>query len=108
MGEWDNTKDVVQMVILYFIYTFILSQVDNAPISTDDFRMVEDGRNEFYPWGLTAFNKLLKSLRKECRVAKKLYRLGGIQYIVNMWMYDCASQVDEEIVIKVGLKFPEF
>ncbi|PHT61510.1 hypothetical protein T459_34639 [Capsicum annuum] len=43
-----------------------------------DFKMVEDGKYEFFPWGKVAFSKLMASLRQEFFVEKQLYRLSGI------------------------------
>ncbi|XP_055814151.1 uncharacterized protein LOC129883536 [Solanum dulcamara] len=39
VGGWKTNEDAVQMVILYFIHTFVFSQLGDAPISVDDFKM---------------------------------------------------------------------
>ncbi|XP_055803471.1 uncharacterized protein LOC129872532 [Solanum dulcamara] len=59
--------------------------------------MVEDGRYEQYPWGKIAFSKLIKGMRQEFSNAKQMYRLGGMPYALNVWIYECASQVTSEI-----------
>ncbi|XP_055800610.1 uncharacterized protein LOC129870053 [Solanum dulcamara] len=33
-----------------------------------------------------------------------MYRLGGMPYALNAWIYECASQVTSEIVVRVGNK----
>ncbi|XP_055821696.1 uncharacterized protein LOC129890167 [Solanum dulcamara] len=92
------------MAILYFIHTFIFSQLGDAPISVDEFKMIEDGRCEKYPWGKIAFSKLIKEMRQEFSNAKQMYHLGGMPYALNAWIYECASQVPSEIVVRVGNK----
>ncbi|WMV34426.1 hypothetical protein MTR67_027811 [Solanum verrucosum] len=42
----DNTQDAFQMGILYFINSFVLSQLPETPIPVNDFLMVEDVVNE--------------------------------------------------------------
>ncbi|XP_055835099.1 uncharacterized protein LOC129903571 [Solanum dulcamara] len=106
VGGWKTNEDAVQMAILYFIHTFIFSQLGDAPISVDDFKMVEDGRYEQYPWGKIAFSKLIKGMRQEFSNAKQMYRLGGMPYALNVWIYECASQVPSEIAVRVGNKIP--
>ncbi|XP_055803500.1 uncharacterized protein LOC129872566 [Solanum dulcamara] len=68
--------------------------------------MIEDGRYEQYPWGKIAFSKLIKGMRQEFSNAKQMYRLGGIPYALNVWIYECASQVPSEIAVRVGNKIP--
>ncbi|KAK4713386.1 hypothetical protein R3W88_019293 [Solanum pinnatisectum] len=85
-SNWDNTQDAFQMGILYFINSFVLSQLPDASIHVNDFLMVEDGRYEHFPWGQL----------------KQLYHLGGMPYALNVWVYECASVVNDEIVVKEG------
>ncbi|XP_055826437.1 uncharacterized protein LOC129894836 [Solanum dulcamara] len=106
VGGWKTNEDAIQMAILYFIHTFVFSQLGDAPISVDDFKMVEDGRYEQYPWGKIAFSKLIKGMRQEFSNAKQMYRLGGMPYALNVWIYECASQVPSEIALRVGNKIP--
>ncbi|XP_055828090.1 uncharacterized protein LOC129896258 [Solanum dulcamara] len=81
---WKTNEDAVQMAILYFIHTFVFSQLGDAPISVDDFKMVEDGSYEQYPWGKLAYSKLIKGMRQEFSNAKQMYRLGGMPYALNV------------------------
>ncbi|XP_055822224.1 uncharacterized protein LOC129890762 [Solanum dulcamara] len=106
VGGWKTNEDAVQMAILYFIHTFVFSQLGDAPISVDDFKMVEDGSYEQYPWGKLAYSKLIKGMRQEFSNAKQMYRLGGMPYALNVWIYECASQVPSEIAVRVGNKIP--
>ncbi|XP_047265128.1 uncharacterized protein LOC124897034 [Capsicum annuum] len=59
----DNFKtieDALQMAILYFIY----SQLNASPILFFDFKMVEDRKYKFFPWGQVSFSRLMASLRQ--------------------------------------------
>ncbi|KAK4718495.1 hypothetical protein R3W88_016833 [Solanum pinnatisectum] len=62
--------------------------------------MVEDGRYQKYPWGQIAFSKLMKTLRQKFTKEKKLYRLAGMPYSLNVWIYECASIINDEIAVK--------
>ncbi|XP_055822229.1 uncharacterized protein LOC129890772 [Solanum dulcamara] len=68
--------------------------------------MVEDDRYEKYPWGKITFSKLIKGMRQEFSNANQMYRLGGMPYALNVWIYECASQVPSEISVRVGNKIP--
>ncbi|XP_055822242.1 uncharacterized protein LOC129890785 [Solanum dulcamara] len=35
-----------------------------------------------------------------------MYRLGGMPYALNVWIYECVSQVPSEIAVRVGNKIP--
>ncbi|XP_055815253.1 uncharacterized protein LOC129885050 [Solanum dulcamara] len=54
--------------------------------------------------GKIAFSKLIKGMRQEFSNAKQMYRLGGMPYTLNAWIYECASQVPSEIAVRVGNK----
>ncbi|XP_055808529.1 uncharacterized protein LOC129877075 [Solanum dulcamara] len=43
-------------------------------------------------------------MRQEFSNAKQIYHLGGMSYALNAWIYECASQVPSEIVVRVGNK----
>jgi len=106
MGGWDNIDDALQMAILYFIHTFVFSQLGDAPIPIEDFLMVEDGNYQQFMWGQLAFTKLIKSFRKEYKLNKQMYRLNGFPYALNIWVYECASVIHNEIVVKEGNGIP--
>ncbi|KAF3625130.1 hypothetical protein FXO38_29907 [Capsicum annuum] len=66
------------MEILYFIHTFIYSQLTASPVPFSDFKMVEDGKYEFFPYSKVSFSRLMASLRQEFSMKKQFYRLSGI------------------------------
>ncbi|KAH0678532.1 hypothetical protein KY284_019617 [Solanum tuberosum] len=105
-GSWDNSQDAFQMGILYFINTFVLSQLSDASIHVNDFLMVEDGRYQHFPWGQRAFSRLMNSWRQERTKVKQMYRLGGMPYALNVWVYECASVINDETAVKEGDYIP--
>ncbi|PHT51866.1 hypothetical protein CQW23_06328 [Capsicum baccatum] len=68
--------------------------------------MVEDGKYEFFPWGKVSFSKLIASVRQEFFVEKKLYRLGGIPQVLNMWMFELCSNIDTKVAVTEGNNIP--
>ncbi|KAF3639197.1 hypothetical protein FXO38_22811 [Capsicum annuum] len=94
------------MAILYFIHTFIYSQLNASPVLFSDFKMVEDGKYEFISWGKMSLSRLMASLRQEFSMDKRLYRLGDIPQVLNVWMFELCSNVDTKVVVKKGNSIP--
>ncbi|KAG5596727.1 hypothetical protein H5410_037959 [Solanum commersonii] len=94
---------IVVEVDLKVVFKHSLGEA-NIPIHY--FYMVEDGRYQQYPWGHIAFSKLIKSLRQEFTKEKKMYQLAGMPYVLNVWIYECATAVSDEIAVKVGSFIP--
>lgn len=101
MGNWETTQESVEMAILYFINTFMLCHLGETFIRIEEFLMVEDGRYEMYPWGQIEFNKLITSLRQDFNQSKQMYRLFGMPYAFNVWIYECASTLSPDLAVKV-------
>ncbi|PHU07790.1 hypothetical protein BC332_24279 [Capsicum chinense] len=68
--------------------------------------MVEDEKYEFFPWGKVSFSKLIALVRQEFFVEKKLYRLGGIPQVLNMWMFELCSTIDTKVAVTEGNNIP--
>lgn len=96
------------MAIIYFIHTFVFSQTGDSTIFADDFRMVKDGSYVNFSWGKETYTKLIGSFRQDCTIANQLYRMSGMSYILNLWIYKCASEVPNNIAIRAGIIFSEF
>ena len=96
MGNWENAQDAFQMYMLFFIHTFVLN-LHSIIISIVNFLMVPYGRCRDYPWGQLSFSKFISSLRQDFDVIKKLYQLYGLPYALNIWIYECESQLNFEI-----------
>ncbi|XP_070019567.1 uncharacterized protein [Nicotiana sylvestris] len=75
----DNDGDALKIVVLYFIHSFIFSsEKNNTTIPRLHFDLVESGRYSEYPWGLKAFESLIKSISKKMDAQKKYYRIAGM------------------------------
>ncbi|PHT66287.1 hypothetical protein T459_30712 [Capsicum annuum] len=94
------------MEILYFIHTFIYSQLTASPVPFSDFKMVEDGKYEFFPYGKVSFSRLMASLGQEFSMKKQFYRLSGISQVLNVWMFELYSNVDTKVDVKEGNNIP--
>uniref|UniRef100_A0A0V0HPS6 Putative ovule protein n=1 Tax=Solanum chacoense TaxID=4108 RepID=A0A0V0HPS6_SOLCH len=68
--------------------------------------MVEDGRYQHFPWGQRAFFRLMNSWRQERTKVKQMYRLGGMPYALNVWVYECALVINDETAVKEGDYIP--
>ena len=106
MGNWETTQESVEMAIIYFINTFLLCHLGETFIRIEEFLMIEDGRYEMYPWGQIAFNKLITSLRQDFNQSKQMYRLFGMPYALNVWIYECASTLSPDLAVKVANGIP--
>ncbi|KAM3290482.1 hypothetical protein P3S67_018771 [Capsicum chacoense] len=108
--QQDNSDEIhvyVQGTIMKFtIFEFALitglkcTGCRDVPISITHFQIVEDGHYEQFPWGKSSFEKLMTTWRQKDFAEKQLYRLGGVPFILNVWMYECCSEVDKRIVVR--------
>ncbi|KAH0748627.1 hypothetical protein KY290_027859 [Solanum tuberosum] len=87
MGDWDNIDDALQMAIMYFIHTFVFSQLGDAAIPIEDFLMVEDDSYQQFPWGQRAFTMLMNSLRQEFKIKKQMYCLNVVAEKLKFEMF---------------------
>ncbi|KAG5600831.1 hypothetical protein H5410_032201 [Solanum commersonii] len=106
-----NVKDFTYPIskingYIVFIHTFVFSQLGDTPIPIEDFFMIEDGSYKQFLWGQLAFTKLMKSFRKEYKPDKQMYRLNGFPYALNIWVYECASAMYNEIAVREGNGIP--
>ncbi|XP_070007698.1 uncharacterized protein [Nicotiana sylvestris] len=103
----DNDGDALKIALLYFIQTFIFSSEKNSTtIPRLHFDLVESGRNSEYNWGLKAFETLTKSISKKTDAQKKYYRIVGMPLAMQVWFYECCSDVDPKIALRVDNVVP--
>ncbi|KAF3680768.1 hypothetical protein FXO37_03180 [Capsicum annuum] len=55
-----------------------------------------------YCWGKEAFEELAKSISRKLTSDGQYYRLHGMPYVMQVWMYDCCSKVDKRLTKRVG------
>ncbi|OIT38662.1 hypothetical protein A4A49_64001, partial [Nicotiana attenuata] len=98
----DNDGDAIKIAVLYLIHTFIFSSEKNSTtIPRLHFNLVESGRYSDYPWGIKAFENLIKSISKKMDSQKKYYRIAGMPLAMQVWFYECCSNVDPKIALRV-------
>ncbi|XP_075080009.1 uncharacterized protein LOC142165332 [Nicotiana tabacum] len=103
----DNDGDALKIALLYFIQTFIFSSEKNSTtIPRLHFDLVESGRNSEYNWGLKAFETLTKSISKKTDAQKTYYRIVGMPLAIQVWFYECCSDVDPKIALRVDNVVP--
>ncbi|XP_075092476.1 uncharacterized protein LOC142172704 [Nicotiana tabacum] len=98
----DNDGDALKISLLYFIHTFIFSSEKNSTtIPRLHFNLVESGCYSKYHWGFKAFKTLTKSINKKMDAKKKYYRIAGMPLAMQVWFYECCSNVDPKIALRV-------
>ncbi|KAM3321702.1 hypothetical protein P3S67_002853 [Capsicum chacoense] len=103
LGKFENNSDVLNMSIIYFIHTFLYSQVRDSTISKSNFVMVENGSYEQFSWEKSSFEKLIALWRQDFLLHKKLYSMGEMPHVLNVWMYECCSEV-----VGIKVKYEKF
>ncbi|KAG5603459.1 hypothetical protein H5410_034829 [Solanum commersonii] len=101
----DNDDDAVKFAILFYIHSFILSE-EPTSIDRKDFDLVESGRYIDYPWGKKAFDLLILHLHTKIKHDGKYFRLYGFPLALQVWFYECCSNFDKEIAVKVSHHIP--
>ncbi|OIT28760.1 hypothetical protein A4A49_57041, partial [Nicotiana attenuata] len=98
----DNDGDALKIIVLYLIHTFIFSSEKNSTtIPRLHFDLVESGHYSEYPWGIKAFESLTKSISKKMDAQKKYYRIAGMPLAMQVWFYECCSNIDPKIALRV-------
>ncbi|XP_075076558.1 uncharacterized protein LOC142163197 [Nicotiana tabacum] len=97
----DNDGDSLKITLLYFIHTFIFSSdKNNTTIPRLHFDLVESGCYSEYHWGLKAYETMTKSISKKMDAQKKYYRIIGMPLAMQVWFYECCSDVDPKIALQ--------
>uniref|UniRef100_M1DYU0 Ulp1 protease family, C-terminal catalytic domain containing protein n=1 Tax=Solanum tuberosum TaxID=4113 RepID=M1DYU0_SOLTU len=103
----DNADDALKFGILYFIHSYILSEEPFSTIIEQiDFDLVESGMYMDYPWGNKAFEELTKNINGKMKKKEKYYRIYGFPIAMQVWFYECCSQVDKNIAVKKSDHIP--
>ncbi|KAG5622683.1 hypothetical protein H5410_007901 [Solanum commersonii] len=103
--KWNSDEDAVKIAVLYFIFTFLLSAVANRNFISDQlFYLVESGEYMSFPWGKKAFLELMESIRDKMFAVRKFHRFGGFPLALQIWLYECCSDVNSEIAICIDNK----
>ncbi|KAM3286694.1 hypothetical protein P3S67_025493 [Capsicum chacoense] len=102
----DNDENALKFANLYFIHAFLLSSVDIVAIPRLHFDLVESDRYSDYLWGSIAFEELARSLHKKLKPKGKFYRLFRMPLAIQIWLYECCSNVPRNVASKVDSQIP--
>ncbi|XP_047255208.1 uncharacterized protein LOC124888575 [Capsicum annuum] len=102
-GE-NNDEDAEKFAILYFLHSFVLSNIDTVVIPRVHFDLVDSGRYKDFPWGSLSFEDLARSLNNRLKAEGKFYLIQGMPLAIQMWLCECCSNVPPKIALKVVFK----
>ncbi|KAG5572147.1 hypothetical protein H5410_061913 [Solanum commersonii] len=107
--RWKSDEDVVKSVVLYFIYTFLLSAVANRVYVSDHyFYLVESGEVMTFSWGkiksskpkkIKANNHSCTMMKKHCddkELRRKDEKLGKELSSLKKFVEDSFSSIDND------------
>ncbi|KAF3623983.1 hypothetical protein FXO37_31594 [Capsicum annuum] len=104
-GE-NNDEDAEKFVILHFLHSFVLSNIDTVVIPRLHFNLVDSRRYKDFPWGSLSFEDLAKSLNNQLKVGEKIYLIQRMPLAIQVWLYECCSNVPPKIELKVDNRIP--
>ncbi|XP_060216863.1 uncharacterized protein LOC132644290 [Lycium barbarum] len=107
-GVGDNAdEDVVKIAILYFIHNYMLSsEKRNVTVPRHHFDLVESEQYNEHTWGKEAFDDLIKSIHHKMDKPKQFCCLRGFPFAMQVWIYECCSNVDPNLMVKTGSRIP--
>ncbi|KAG5607274.1 hypothetical protein H5410_028766 [Solanum commersonii] len=99
----DNEKDFYFGVEKAITKSQLVEKFDNKVWGDNDDDAV---KYIDYPWGKKAFDLLILHLHTKIKHDGKYFRLYGFPLALQVWFYECCSNFDEEIVVKVSHHIP--
>ncbi|KAF3651790.1 hypothetical protein FXO38_16432 [Capsicum annuum] len=76
----NNDKDADKFAILYFLHSFILSNVDTVVIPRLHFDLVDSYKD--FPWETLSFEDIAKSLNNRLKACEQFYLLQGMSLAI--------------------------
>ncbi|KAM3396870.1 hypothetical protein P3S68_000382 [Capsicum galapagoense] len=105
MGE-NNDEDAEKFAILYFLHSFVLSNVEIVIIPHLHFDLVDSERYKDFPWGSLSFEDLARSLNNRLKAGGQFYLIQEMPLSIQVWLYECCSNVPPKIASKVDNRIP--
>ncbi|KAF3660028.1 hypothetical protein FXO38_12327 [Capsicum annuum] len=106
MGE-NNDADAEKFAILYFLHSFVLSNVETVVIPRLNFDLADSGRYKGFSWGSLSFEDLAKSLNNRLKAGGQFYLIQGMPLAIQVWLYEYYSNVPSKIALKVDNRIPQ-
>ncbi|PHU17430.1 hypothetical protein BC332_13125 [Capsicum chinense] len=105
MGD-NNDEDSEKFTILYFLHLFVLSNVKTVVIPRLHFDLVDSGRFKNFSWDSLSFEDLARSLNNRLKASGKFYLIKEMSLAIQVWLYECCSNVPPKIASKVDNRIP--
>ncbi|KAF3619442.1 hypothetical protein FXO38_32931 [Capsicum annuum] len=102
-GE-NNDADTEKFTILYFLHSFVLSNVKTVAIPRLRFDLVDSGRYKDFSWCSLSFEELARSLNNLLKASGQFYLIQGMPLTIQVWLYECCLNFPSKIASKVVFK----
>ncbi|KAF3632116.1 hypothetical protein FXO38_26281 [Capsicum annuum] len=102
----NNDEDAEKFAVLYFLHSFILSNIYSIVISRLHFDLVESGRYKDFSWGTLSFEDLARSLNNRLKAGGQFYLLQEMPFAIQVWLYECCLNVLQKVAFKVDNRTP--
>ncbi|KAF3651562.1 hypothetical protein FXO37_17951 [Capsicum annuum] len=76
-------SDTEKFAILYFLHSFVLSNVETVVIPRLHFDLVDSGRYKDFPWGSLSFEDLARSLNNRLKAGGQFYLIQGMPLAIQ-------------------------
>ncbi|XP_075088186.1 uncharacterized protein LOC107811618 [Nicotiana tabacum] len=100
--KWETDDDALKIAVLYFVNSFLFSQLKTKAISRSYIDLVESGDFNNYPWGIDVYKATIDSCSNKFQDKPSFYRLGGFPLALQTWLYECCPSLDGHFVDHLG------
>ncbi|OIT31515.1 hypothetical protein A4A49_10615 [Nicotiana attenuata] len=104
--KWETDDDALKIAVLYFVNSFLFSQLKTKAISRSYIDLVESGDFNNYPWGIDVYKATIDSCSNKFQDKPSFYRLGGFPLALQTWLYECCPSLDGHFAYHLGNKLP--
>ncbi|OIT32908.1 hypothetical protein A4A49_58390 [Nicotiana attenuata] len=104
--KWETDDDALKIAVLYFVNSFLFSQLKTKAISRSYIDLVESGDFNNYPWGIDVYKATIDSCSNKFQDKPSFYRLGGFPLALQTWLYECCPSLDGHFADHLGNKLP--
>ncbi|XP_019246279.1 PREDICTED: uncharacterized protein LOC109225927 [Nicotiana attenuata] len=104
--KWETNDDALKIAVLYFVNSFLLSQLKTKVISRSYIDLVECGDFNNYPWGIDVYNATIDSCSNKFQDKPFFYRLGDFPLALQIWLYECCPSLDGHFADHIGNELP--
>ncbi|XP_070017226.1 uncharacterized protein [Nicotiana sylvestris] len=100
--NWEMDDDALKIAVMYFVNSFLFSQLKTKTISRSYIDLVESGDFNNYPWGIDVYKPTIDSCSNKFQNKPSFYRLGGFPLALQTWLYECCPSLDGHFAHHLG------